>query len=120
MFSLCMPENRPLTDPDKQTEPLKFRLLKALKLLDLLLTKFVLPRKKEPYTFKKQYLHFISSGDDSHVPILHFPIPNPSSSILIVYSHGSGSTLNNVYDLGASMRLKYSVGFVAYDCTGEG
>ena len=54
----------------------------------------------------------------NNIPILHFPAANPKTSIVIVYCHGAGSTLNNVYNLGAHIRIKYAVGFVAYDYTG--
>jgi hypothetical protein len=38
----------------------------------------------------------------------------------MVYCHGSGSTLNNVFDFAYTMSIKYGVAFLAYDYTGDG
>ena len=54
------------------------------------------------------------------MPVLHFPATNPSLSLLLVYSHGSGSTLNHVRDFVYAMHLKFGIGAIGYDCSGEG
>jgi alpha/beta superfamily hydrolase len=54
------------------------------------------------------------------VPVVHFPLTNPSRSTLIVYSHGNGSDLNNVYHLARRLYELYGVAVVAYDYTGYG
>jgi hypothetical protein len=38
----------------------------------------------------------------------------------MVYCHGSGSTLNNVYDFAMTLAIKYNIAVVAYDYSGDG
>ena len=40
--------------------------------------------------------------------------------MILVYSHGSGSTLNNVYGFGVNMMVRYGIAVVLYDYNGEG
>ena len=100
-------------------QPLKFRFANSVHLFDLILRYCAEPRKTEPYTFTRGNLHFLSTTR-SHVPVIYFPTPFPNLSLLLVYCHGSGSTLNNVYDFAYTMSVKYGVAVVAYDYSGEG
>lgn len=122
LFSSCLGE-RNEEQPDLLTvvrpQPLKFKIAESLSLFDLLLSKFAEPRKLEKYNFQRSNLHFLRN-ERSHVPLLYFPAAFPSLSLLIVYSHGSGSTLNNVYDYAYTLAIKYGVGVIAYDYSGDG
>jgi hypothetical protein len=121
LFSACLGDQE--EEVDKLTtllpQPLKFRLVHSVSLFDTLLRYFAEPRKSEPYTFPRNALHFLSTPR-SHLPLIYFPAAFPELSLLIVYSHGSGSTLNNVYDFAYTMAMKYGVAFLAYDYTGDG
>lgn len=46
MFSICNPETDTNDKARKRPEPLKFKLLKSINVLDILLQKFALPKKK--------------------------------------------------------------------------
>lgn len=47
-------------------------------------------------------------------------MPNHSQSILLIYCHGSGSTLNHVYEYINSLAWKFEISAIAYDYTGDG
>lgn len=51
---------------------------------------------------------------------MYVSVPNPSQSVLFIYCHGSGSTLNHVYEYCNSLAWKFSVATIAYDYTGDG
>lgn len=100
-------------------QPLKFRFANSVNIFDLILRYCAEPRKTEAYNFPRGCLHFLLTAR-SHVPVIYLPTPFPDLSLLMVYCHGSGSTLNNVYDFVYTMSVKYGVAVVAYDCSGEG
>jgi hypothetical protein len=100
-------------------QPLKFRLAQSVNLFDVILRYFAEPRKSEQYTFPRINLHFLATPR-SHVPVLYFPAAFPELSLLMVYCHGSGSTLNNVYDFAYTMSVKYGVALLAFDYSGDG
>ena len=77
------------------------------------------PGRKEKYTFPRGCLRFLST-DKCHIPFIYFPSVSPQSSTILVYCHGSSSTLNNVYDFVNSLALKYDAAVFAYDYTGDG
>ena len=118
IFSItpCSRSSRQSVSP----EPVKFRFLKAINLFDPILKALVLPSLKEKYLFPQDHLHFVTIGEDTHIPIVYFPAPKPKASIVLVYSHGSGSTLNNVFGLGLNLMTKYGIAVVLYDYNGEG
>jgi len=39
---------------------------------------------------------------------------------LLIYSHGSGSTLNHVYEFIIGLSWKFNISTIAYDYTGDG
>lgn len=121
LFSTCLGEEEQAVD--KLTtilpQPIKFRIANSFNLFDLILRYFAEPRKSEKYTFCRNSLHFLVS-DMCHVPLIYFPAAFPELSLLVIYCHGSGSTLNNVYDFAYTMSVKYGVAFIAYDYTGDG
>ena len=103
----------------RRRQPLKMRLLHSLGLLQPLIRRYVLSKARTEYQFSRRHLQFLER-DGSSVPIVHFPLTNPSRSTLIVYSHGNGSDLNNVYHLARRLYELYGVAVVAYDYTGYG
>jgi len=103
----------------KSPEPIKFKLAKSLNLLDPLLRNFALPHRKEQYKFPRKNLYFLETEINS-IPFAYYSTPNPSQSVLFVYCHGSGSTLNHVYDFCNSIAWKFNVATIAYDYTGDG
>jgi hypothetical protein len=98
---------------------MKFRVAKTLNLLEPILKKFALPRRKESYKFPRKNLYFLET-DTNSIPFIYTSVPNPSQSILLVYCHGSGSTLNHVYEYTNSLAWKFGIAAIAYDYTGDG
>ena len=52
--------------------------------------------------------------------MVHFPKLFPESSMVLVYSHGSGSNLEHIYGIGRLLWKLYNIGVVIYDYTGCG
>ena len=48
------------------------------------------------------------------------PTTNKSNQLLLIYCHGSGSTLNHVYEYCKILQLKFSISILAYDYSGDG
>ena len=117
LFSLC--QHNPLHQT-RNPEPIKFRLLRAINLMDPLLKGFLLPCKQENYNFPKDKLQFLSHSETTHIPLIYLPASNPKSSMVLVYCHGSGSSLNNIYGFGINLMVKYGIGVVLFDYSGEG
>jgi pimeloyl-ACP methyl ester carboxylesterase len=87
--------------------------------MDIGIRKMAEPGRKEKYTFPRGCLHFLSN-EKCHIPFICFPSVTPRSSSILVYSHGSSSNLNNVYEFANALALKYNVAVLAYDYTGDG
>ena len=60
------------------------------------------------------------STKKSHLPYVYWANKNPSQSLIFVYCHGSGSTLNNVFDFAFSIFQRHKIAVLAYDYTGDG
>lgn len=74
IFSIC--QDRGPLENSLNSEPLKFKFLKAISLFNPILRSFVLPNKKEKYKFSREHLSFIKSAD-SHIPVVHLAANNP-------------------------------------------
>jgi pimeloyl-ACP methyl ester carboxylesterase len=87
--------------------------------MDVVMKLYAEPHRKEKYLFARNNLTFLSTNK-CHVPVLYFPVSTPKNATVLVYSHGSGSSLNNVYEFARFMYIRYNIAVVAYDYTGEG
>jgi pimeloyl-ACP methyl ester carboxylesterase len=45
---------------------------------------------------------------------------HPKITQLIIYCHGSGSNLNNLYNFGNQLKILYGISVLLYDYTGDG
>ncbi len=101
---------------------MKFKFLKLLNVLNPIVKLFVLPKKKELYKFSRTNLSFLSYNDINHIPIVYLTPQNcnPYNSLLFIYCHGSGSNLNNLYNFGTHIMVKYGISVLLYDYTGDG
>lgn len=63
---------------------------------------------------------YFANNNPSHLPFFYVAVANPAKSMIFVYSHGSGSTLNNVYNFVANLYQTYNIAILAYDYTGDG
>jgi pimeloyl-ACP methyl ester carboxylesterase len=47
-------------------------------------------------------------------------LSHPKFTQLIIYCHGSGSNLNNLYNFGTQLKTLYGISVLLYDYTGDG
>jgi pimeloyl-ACP methyl ester carboxylesterase len=66
----------------------------------------------------KQLKYLIT--EECHIPVIHFPKVFPEDSMVLVYSHGSGSNLEHIYNVAKAIWKLYDVAVVIYDYTGCG
>lgn len=87
-----------------------------------MLKHFAFPHTKAYYSFPIDNIHYVyNSHSRTTIPILHLPASSEDNDDLVmVYCHGSGSSLNHVYGIGKEIRSLYGISFVGYDYVGDG